>query len=431
MSRLPTPQPRIKTQRIAHRLLRSHIILAVLTAGLVTWIAWEISCQAEDAVIRDLLLFAVEHLDAEQGANTGSLSPLIRVFERPEELPPGLFSLKDFAPGFHELDQNAFEGREKHLLIWIRPSDGHRLYAVADIPEPRNPASIIILLVGVVLVMTLMGVTVGFLLTRKALQPLLNLANIVSSSKGGELPPGFSDAFAHDEIGALARQMERYVQQRERFMQGERQFLQDASHELRTPLTVLQGALELLRGSPQRTNGTSEHRLERMERSVVRMQHTVECLLWLAHEENRILSMSKDEFVQALEGLVAEWKAVLPTEIAFTVTIEPACVLDEPLHLWLIVLRNLIENAANHTESGAIDVAVAGGRIRVSDTGVGISQEMLSNITEIWVHGPKTRGYGLGLSIVNRIATRMGWSLHIESALGQGTVVTIEPQQRA
>ena len=425
MSPLVTPQPRIR--RIAHRLLWSHMLLAVLTAGLVTWLAWEISCQAEDAVIKDLLRFAVEHMESGPQTQTGTLSPLIRVFEGTEALPPDLLCVRDLPPGFHEMDRNVLEGREKHLLIRTRPSDGRRVYAVADMPEPRDPASIIILLVGVVLVITLMGVIVGFLLTRKALHPLLNLADIVSSSKGGQLPPGFSEPFAHDEIGALARQMETYVRQRERFIQGERQFLQDASHELRTPLTVLQGALELLRNTTQPQDETTERRLKRMERSIVRMQHTVECLLWLAHEENRVLSMNKDEFNQALEGLIHEWKAVLPKEISLTTNIESNGVLPDPLHLWLIVIRNLIENAANHTDTGTIEVTVGSQHIRVSDTGCGICPDMLTTITESWVHGPKTRGYGLGLSIVNRIATRMGWTLHIASTLGQGTVVTLEP----
>jgi signal transduction histidine kinase len=418
-----------KVRRIAHRLLLSHILLAVLTASLVTWLAWEISCEAEDTVIKEYLLFVAEHVDGRQDADIGSLSPLIKVFEKPEALPPELSKAKNFEPGFHEMDRNMLDDRETHLLIWKRPSDGRRLYAVADMPEPRSAASIISLLVGVVLVITLAGVAIGFMLTRKALQPLLHLADIVCSSKGGELPPGFSDSFGNDEIGALARQMEAYVRQRERFVQRERQFLLDASHELRTPLTVLEGAIELMRVSPQYKNGTSERRLERMERSVFRMQHTLECLLWLAHEDNKALSISKEEFTQALDGLISEWKAVLPSEISFVVTVKQNCVLDEPLNLWIIAIRNLIENAAHHTDSGKIEVTVSSDQIKVSDTGCGISEEILSRITETWVHGPKTRGYGLGLSIVNRIAIRMGWSLKIKSKLGQGTIVTIERQK--
>jgi signal transduction histidine kinase len=203
-----------------------------------------------------------------------------------------------------------------------------------------------------------------------------------------------------------------------------------SSHELRTPLTVLQGAIELERAASLRDGGASERRLERMERSVVRMQHTVECLLWLAHEENRTLSMSQEEFLRALDGLIAEWRAVLPPEVHLATTVESDGVPDAPLHLWLVAIRNLIENAAHHTDSGSIEVAVGSDRIRISDTGEGISEEMLSNITETWVHGPQTRGYGLGLSIVNRIAMRMGWSLKIESQVGQGTVVTMEREQQ-
>jgi signal transduction histidine kinase len=415
-----------KMRRIAHRLLWAYIILAAMTSGLVAWLAWGISCEAEDAIIRAHLLFIAEHTDNTEQNDISSLDPMIRVFEKPEILPSDLSSVLDLAPGFHEIDSGL---REKHILIWERPSDGKRLYFVGDMPESRDEMSTMSLMFIIILLITLSGTTIGFLLTRKMLQPLINLADIVSSSEGGKLPSGFSEAFNYDEIGVLARQMEHYDQQRERFIQGERQFLQDASHELRTPLTVLQGAIELLHNCPEYNNATSGRRLERMERSVYRMQHTVECLLWLAHEENTGQSISKEDFFETIDSLTSEWQAALPDEITLSLTIEPDCVLDDPLHLWLIVIRNLIENAAHHTESGKIEVTIGSDRIRVSDTGCGISEQMLTKITETWIHGSQTQGYGLGLSIVNRIAIRMGWSLNIDSKLDEGTVVTIERQQ--
>lgn len=415
-----------KTKRIAHRLLIAHLLLAGLTAGLVGWFAWEISCQTEDTVLSNLLKFVVEKINDDEDVDFSSMNPVIRIFKGSDALPPELDFTRELASGFHELDPYELTNREKHLLIWDRPSDGQRIYAIADAQESRDEPSTISRLLLVILVISWAGVAIGFMVTRKALKPLMRLADIVSSSEGGELPPGFSDTFENDEIGVLARRMERYMRQRERFVQGERQFLLDASHELRTPLTVLQGAIDLLRTSTPPDDATSTRRIERMERSVVRMQHTIESLLWLAHQENRALSMSKEEFARALEGLTAEWKAVLPEEIRFLVTVEQGCTLDDPLHLWLIAIRNLVENAAHHTDSGTIDVSVATDRIRVSDTGCGISEDMLSTITGTWVHGPQTRGYGLGLSIVNRIATRMGWELEIESEVDKGTIVTLE-----
>jgi signal transduction histidine kinase len=413
-------------RRIAHRLLWAYIILAAVSSALVAWMAWGISCVAEDDVIRAHLLFVAENMDNIEQHEIKSLDPMIRIFEKPETLPSDLSPALELAPGFHEIDSGV---REKHVLIWERPSDGKRMYFVGDIPEPRDETSIVSLMFIIILVITLSGTAIGFILTRKSLQPLINLADIVSSSEGGKLPPGFSEAFNYDEIGVLARQMERYDQQRERFIQGERQFLQDASHELRTPLTVLQGAIELLRNCPEHKNAISGRRLERMERSVYRMQHTIECLLWLAHEENMGKSISKEDFLDALDSLTSEWRTVLPSEITLSITIEPDSVLDDPLHLWLIVIRNLVENAAHHTDSGKIEVTIGSDGICVSDTGCGISEQMLNKITETWVHGSQTQGYGLGLSIVNRIVTRMGWSLHIDSKLGKGTVVTIERQQ--
>ena len=411
------------SRHIAHRLLISHVLLAVLTASSVTWLSWEISCQAEDTVTQKYLLLAAEQFEVNQGTDGQSLAPLIRIFETPDDLPAYIVDAVDLSPGFHELDLGV---REAHLLISERSSGQEWLYVLGDMPEPRSAPSIIGLLLSIILVISLGGVAIGFLLTRNALRPLLDLTNTVSSSKGDELPLGFSEAYSNDEIGTLARQVESYMRQREQFLRRERRFLQDTSHELRTPLTVLQGAIEILRASPAHIDGNSKRSLDRMERSVFRMQHTIECLLWLAHEENKSPPTSEDEFYEALNCLVAEWKAILPSYITLTVNIEPDCVLDGPFHLWLIAIRNLIDNAAHHTDSGRIDVEVGSDRIVVSDTGCGISPEAISKITDAWTHGPQTRGYGLGLSIVNRIAKRMGWSLRIDSKFDQGTTVTID-----
>jgi len=254
---------REKTRRIAHRLLLSHIVLGVLTAAPVVWFAWEISCQIEDSVIRELLVFVSKQVNANKDVDLTSYAPLITVYDRVEDMPAYSFSIDDLETGIHELDLNQFVDREQHLLVWERPTDSKRFYAVADLHESRDEPSTISMLLVVVLLITLGGVAIGFMLTRKALEPLLHLNQIVSSSSGAELPKGFSDEFDNDEIGALARRMEKYVRQREKVVQGERQFLLDASHELRTPLTVLQGAIACSTPS----NACSGWRMKKIERS--------------------------------------------------------------------------------------------------------------------------------------------------------------------
>jgi signal transduction histidine kinase len=62
-------------------------------------------------------------------------------------------------------------------------------------------------------------------------------------------------------------------------------------------------------------------------------------------------------------------------------------------------------------------------KVRVSDTGTGISPELLPHVFERGVHG-ENDGSGYGLAICHDIITAYGGEIQIESELGKGTKVT-------
>ena len=99
--------------------------------------------------------------------------------------------------------------------------------------------------------------------------------------------------------------------------------------------------------------------------------------------------------------------------------------LKVPVSLFQIALTNLVRNAIQHTASGKIRVAVTGDRVIVSDTGSGIAKKNLNFITQAHVRGDSSNGFGLGLSIVQRLCVRFAWNLKIKSEVGQGTVVEL------
>ena len=63
--------------------------------------------------------------------------------------------------------------------------------------------------------------------------------------------------------------------------------------------------------------------------------------------------------------------------------------------------------------------------ISIRDTGMGIEESKLDSVTLSHIKGEKSRGFGLGLSIVSRLCKRFGWTLEIESRAGEGTAFTI------
>jgi two-component system CheB/CheR fusion protein len=99
------------------------------------------------------------------------------------------------------------------------------------------------------------------------------------------------------------------------------------------------------------------------------------------------------------------------------------------------ILRNLLSNAIKYTRSGSVTLRsqarAESVRIEVIDTGIGIPADQLGLIYDefyqVGVPGNSSRnGYGLGLSIVQRLVKLLGLKLQVRSAVGQGSVFALD-----
>ena len=283
-----------------------------------------------------------------------------------------------------------------------------------------------LVLFGGVLLVVALGLWVGWMTSRKVIAPVAHLADQVDRSGPDTLPTNLSQNFTNDEVGVLARALEQAMQRVESFVEREHQFTRDVSHELRTPVTVVKGAVELLKAKLQLKEPLISRPLARIERSVVNMENIIETLLWLSREDAAfdqkepfaVVPLARDTIEQN-RSLIAE-KTV---EIEFIAESDPQ--LKVPAALFQIALTNLIRNAIQYTASGKISVTVTRDRIIVSDTGSGIAKNNLNFITQPHVRGDSSQGFGLGLSIVQRLCVRFDWDLKINSEVGQGTVVEL------
>ncbi len=272
------------------------------------------------------------------------------------------------------------------------------------------------------MVFSLLSMAVGVVVARRTLAPLERLAAKLDPEQPPPTPEEWRADAGDDEVGVVARQLARYVEEREAALQREHEFLRDASHELRNPLSVLHGAVALLRETGAGDAETFSDRLGRMDRSVQRMRRTVEGLLTLARLESEAAAVAGRPLGLTLADLIDESSRLVRDEVEITteVGVHP----PGPLELWIVVIRNLLENAAAATEHGSIHVAVGPAGVSVRDTGKGMDDELLRRVSSAFVGGPGSAGFGLGLAIVHRLAKRLGANVEIERR-ASGTLVSV------
>ena len=203
-----------------------------------------------------------------------------------------------------------------------------------------------------------------------------------------------------------------------------RQLMADVAHELRTPLAILQGRIEgLLDGVYPR----DESHLGELLDQTRHLSRLVDDLGTLAHAEAGALELRLETV--DLGDLVRDVAAALPRPIDVQVPADLPAVEADPVRIRQVLL-NLLANALRHTPAeGTIAVEVQTGPqqilIRVRDTGSGIAPEDLPRIFERFQKGSGSGGSGLGLAIARKLVLAHGGDIGIESAPGQGTVVTV------
>ena len=203
-----------------------------------------------------------------------------------------------------------------------------------------------------------------------------------------------------------------------------RQLQADVAHELRTPLAILQGRIEgMLDGVYPR----DESHLTELLDETRHLSRLVEDLGTLAHAEAGALELRRETV--DLGDLVRDVTASLPRPVAVAVPNDLPAVEADPVRIRQVLL-NLLANALRHTPAdGTVVVEIQPGPqrilIRVRDTGSGIAPEDLPRVFERFQKGSGSGGSGLGLAIARKLVLAHGGDIGIESAPGQGTVVTV------
>jgi signal transduction histidine kinase len=259
----------------------------------------------------------------------------------------------------------------------------------------------------------LLGALAAALLTTRGLRPLRRLSAAAGGIEAtGDAGRRLPDPETDDEVGELARTLNRMLAALERARETERRFLADASHELRTPLTALRGNAAYIA-----RHGADREALTDLEADAARLGRLLDDLLAL----ERAAGGEAPHDVVALEQVVDEAARRGP-DVDVRAR-EPVAVSGERDALER-ALDNLLENARVHGPAGGritVELRAADGRaqLSVADEGPGIPPaEAELAMRRFWRgrEASERPGSGLGLAIVAAIAERHGGRLEIDGA---------------
>ena len=285
----------------------------------------------------------------------------------------------------------------------------------------------------------MIGGLLGWLLTKRALQPLNEVARTSETITGANLSLRIPLRGAGDELDRLIDTFNRMIERLESSFRQMRQFTADVSHELRTPITAVRGQLEVALMTAKSEEQLREAILTALEETE-RLSHFVQAMLQLSQAESGqlVLRMEPHDLCLIAREVLEQFKIPADEEgLQLVAQLPPECSAEVDRIQFGRLLSNLLSNAIRYTPRGGqvrleLDQRASGVEIAVEDTGRGIPAEHLSRIFERFYRVPNTdssdsRGLGLGLSFVAWIVKAHKGQIQVSSTPGRGSrfVVTL------
>jgi signal transduction histidine kinase len=182
-------------------------------------------------------------------------------------------------------------------------------------------------------------------------------------------------------------------------------FAKYASHELKTPIAIILGAANLQ--GMKEDHDFREKQRGRIIKSAKEMQATVEVLLSIVKQENAG-DTGKEYGVSEASFVLEDYQNANPN-LDIQIHAPKGTSTNLPPSVLSMILKNLVDNAVRHTQSGEVNVAINHSEISVQDTGTGLT-------------GNTTTEHGLGLLIVRRLCESYGWALSIQNHPNGGCI---------
>ncbi|MGV9266862.1 sensor histidine kinase [Kitasatospora sp. NPDC003701] len=289
--------------------------------------------------------------------------------------------------------------------------------------------------------MTAVGLTGGWFIAGRVLQPLQDLTGAARRAADGALEHRVALRGPRDEFTELSDAFDDMLERLQRSFEAQQRFAANASHELRTPLAITRTMLQVAAADPA---GQDWGRLvTRLQDTNQRGIEISEALLQLAALDQTPPELVPTDLAAATREALATVRDEARTHgTTVTASLGPAPTTGNPVLLRQAAL-NLLHNALRHNHPTGGTVTVTTGphpdrpdrvRLTVTNTGPLLTPGTVATLTEPFLRArgrtastdPTRRGHGLGLTIVTAVTTAHHGELRLSPGPDGGLTVTLD-----
>lgn len=232
-----------------------------------------------------------------------------------------------------------------------------------------------------------------------------------------------------DEVGSLASSYNSMSDHIQRLIEAQRELMRAVSHELRTPVARIRFGMEML--ADEDDYEYRQQQVEQIDKDIEALNTLIDEIMTYAKLEQGTPSLDFEQIVlfEVLDQVIIETEALKTGKILELQAPPLAVVVDAERRYLHRVVQNLVGNAVRYCDDR---VLISGGLnengmayISVEDDGPGIPEDERSRVFDAFARLDNSRtrasgGYGLGLSIVSRIAYWFGGTITIDESPSLG-----------
>lgn len=263
----------------------------------------------------------------------------------------------------------------------------------------------------------------------KSLKPLKELEEKIGKVDI-EKPESFKGSFAMEEgpseIMELSEKFDDLIHRIYKDYKRQKDFASNVAHELRTPIAIMQAQVDVFR---QKNKDASHIEfIETMDSNLKRLKKLIDSVLLLSRKNKLNIShISLDDMIDEILFDLEDRASKKNISLNYNYS-NISLTSDDGLVQRL--LFNIIENAIKYNEeSGRVDIEVSEAGedvlVKVSDTGIGISDEKKEEIFDLFYQVDDSRnkeGFGIGLSLSKEIAESLSGKIEVKDNKPKGSI---------